>query len=69
MAAPLNVPRLGSAAGSSDVFGVRRRRRRPSGEPPPLPRKINASGRWWLVLAVCVGVFWVVAAVTSRTLV
>ncbi len=69
MASPLNVPRLGSAAGSSGVVGVRRRRRRPSGEPPPLPRQINASGKWWLVLAVCVGVFWVVAAVTSRTLV
>jgi serine/threonine-protein kinase RIO1 len=69
MAAPLNVPRLGSAAGSTDVYAVRRRRRRPSGEPPPLPRRINASGTWWLVLAVCVGVFWVLAAVTSRTLV
>ncbi len=54
MATPLNVPRLGSAPGSSDAFGVQRRRRRPSGEPPPLPRKINASGRWWLVLAALV---------------
>ena len=25
-----------------------RRRRRPSGEPPPLPRHLNASGKWWL---------------------
>ena len=36
-----------------------RRRRRPSGEPPPLPRQLRASGRWWvalsgLVLLACV---------------
>jgi membrane-associated phospholipid phosphatase/tRNA A-37 threonylcarbamoyl transferase component Bud32 len=27
------------------------RRRRPSGEPPPLPRHLNASGKWWLALS------------------
>jgi tRNA A-37 threonylcarbamoyl transferase component Bud32 len=27
-------------------------RRRPSGEPPPLPRKIGVSGRIWILLAV-----------------
>jgi tRNA A-37 threonylcarbamoyl transferase component Bud32/membrane-associated phospholipid phosphatase len=27
-------------------------RRRPSGEPPPLPRQLNASGKTWLVLVV-----------------
>ncbi|WP_448626653.1 phosphatase PAP2 family protein [Geodermatophilus sp. URMC 64] len=26
-----------------------RRRRRPSGEPPPLPRHLAKSGKWWLV--------------------
>ena len=26
-------------------------RRRPSGEAPPLPHQLNASGRWWLLLA------------------
>src|SRR3954454_6231897 len=25
-----------------------RRRRRPSGEPPPLPRHVRRSGAWWL---------------------
>jgi hypothetical protein len=29
-----------------------RLRRRPSGEAPPLPHKINASGKWWAALAV-----------------
>jgi membrane-associated phospholipid phosphatase/tRNA A-37 threonylcarbamoyl transferase component Bud32 len=29
-----------------------RPRRRPSGEPPPLPRRLNRSGKYWLVLAV-----------------
>jgi tRNA A-37 threonylcarbamoyl transferase component Bud32/membrane-associated phospholipid phosphatase len=28
-----------------------RRRRRPSGEPPPLPRQLNRSGKFWLVVA------------------
>ncbi|SFT60476.1 PAP2 superfamily protein [Geodermatophilus amargosae] len=40
-----------------------RRRRRPSGEPPPLPRHLNASGKWWLALSgvVLVSVLVVVA--------
>ena len=28
-----------------------RRRRRPSGEPPPLPRQLNKSGKFWLAVA------------------
>jgi hypothetical protein len=31
-----------------------RLRRRPSGEAPPLPHKINASGKWWVALALAV---------------
>src|SRR3954467_7886804 len=42
-----------------------RRRRRPSGEPPPLPRHLNASGKWWLGLSVLVVVTWVVVLVTN----
>src|SRR4051794_34411577 len=42
-----------------------RRRRRPSGEPPPLPRHLNASGKWWLGLSVLVVVAWVVVLVTN----
>jgi len=42
-----------------------RRRRRPSGEPPPLPRHLNASGKWWLALSCGVGVTWVVVIVTG----
>ena len=69
MAAPLNAPRLGDTAGSPEGVAVRRRRRRPSGEPPPLPHKINASGAWWLILAVCVGGISVLLALSSRSLV
>jgi hypothetical protein len=29
---------------------VRERRRRPAGEPPPLPRRLGMTGWWWLVL-------------------
>ena len=38
------------------------RRRRPSGEPPPLPRPINASGRFYLVVAAWVAVLVFVVA-------
>jgi membrane-associated phospholipid phosphatase/tRNA A-37 threonylcarbamoyl transferase component Bud32 len=42
-----------------------RRRRRPSGEPPPLPRHLNASGKWWLAAAVAVVLAWVVVVLTE----
>ena len=35
------------------------RRRRPSGEAPPLPRRIQTSTRWYLLLAVLAGAIWV----------
>jgi len=36
----------------------RGRRRRPSGEPPPLPRHINQSLRWYLLLGGIAGALW-----------
>jgi tRNA A-37 threonylcarbamoyl transferase component Bud32/membrane-associated phospholipid phosphatase len=42
-----------------------RSRRRPSGEPPPLPRHLNASGKWWLALSALVLLAWVVVVVTG----
>jgi len=42
-----------------------RSRRRPSGEPPPLPRSLNTSGRWWLALSGIVVVMWVVVVATG----
>ncbi|MGZ4549578.1 MAG: phosphatase PAP2 family protein [Blastococcus sp.] len=42
-----------------------RRRRRPSGEPPPLPRHLNASGKWWLAASGGVVLAWIVVAVTG----
>ncbi|MBB3085094.1 phosphatase PAP2 family protein [Geodermatophilus sabuli] len=43
-----------------------RRRRRPSGEPPPLPRHLNASGRWWLGLSAAVFAGWAAVVVTDE---
>jgi len=37
--------------------GRTRRRRRPSGEPPPLPRQLNRSGKYWLAVAVVAVLF------------
>ena len=45
--------KAGRAAGSRDAtldFGRGARRRRPSGEPPPLPRDLGRSGRFWIAL-------------------
>jgi hypothetical protein len=38
-----------------------RRRRRPAGEPPPLPRRIGWTGWWWLGLGTLAVVLWVIA--------
>jgi tRNA A-37 threonylcarbamoyl transferase component Bud32 len=35
------------------------RRRRPSGEPPPLPRRIDYRTRWYLLLVALTAVLWV----------
>src|SRR4051812_44665859 len=42
-----------------------RRRRRPSGEPPPLPKHLNASGKWWLAASGAVVLAWVTVWVTG----
>jgi tRNA A-37 threonylcarbamoyl transferase component Bud32/membrane-associated phospholipid phosphatase len=42
-----------------------RRRRRPSGEPPALPRQLRASGKWWLALSGAVVLAWVVVVATG----
>ena len=48
--------------GRTDVVGPKRRRRRPSGEPPPLPRPIFRSGRIYVVLTLMLVVVWTLAA-------
>jgi tRNA A-37 threonylcarbamoyl transferase component Bud32/membrane-associated phospholipid phosphatase len=45
--------RTTGASNAGDVvldFGHGARRRRPSGEPPPLPRDLGRSGRFWIML-------------------
>jgi len=42
-------------------------RRRPSGEPPPLPRQLNASGKWWLLLVAASAVVWLIIALVEGT--
>jgi tRNA A-37 threonylcarbamoyl transferase component Bud32 len=43
------------------------RRRRPSGEAPPLPRTLNRSGRLWLAAAGAVLVLWAAIIMNQRT--
>jgi membrane-associated phospholipid phosphatase len=56
----------GAARATSAPVVRPRSRRRPSGEPPPLPHRINASGRWWLALAVMMAGFWTLLATVPR---
>src|SRR5919198_507282 len=37
------------------AVGTKGHRRRPSGQPPPLPRDLGASGRFWIAVLVYVG--------------
>ena len=48
-----------------DPMESTRRRRRPTGKPPPLPRSIGVSGRLWLFLSVALLV-WVPAALAFQ---
>jgi membrane-associated phospholipid phosphatase/serine/threonine-protein kinase RIO1 len=57
---PIPVPRT-APAGIQRV----RRRRRPSGEAPPLPRHLNRSGRWWLAASGIVVLGWIVVGITG----
>ena len=43
------------------------RRRRPSGEAPPLPRTLNRSGRLWLIAAGAVLLLWAGVVANQRT--
>ena len=48
----------GSEVPSLIAASLRGRRRRPSGEPPPLPRRIDHSIRWYLLLAGVAAALW-----------
>jgi membrane-associated phospholipid phosphatase len=67
MTAPPRVPQAGPILAAARSTSRARPRRRPSGEPPALPRKINASGTWWLGLAFAVGALWALTATTRAT--
>jgi tRNA A-37 threonylcarbamoyl transferase component Bud32 len=42
-----------------------RRRRRPAGEPPPLPRRIGMTGWWWLGAGSLAIIGWVIAVASA----
>jgi tRNA A-37 threonylcarbamoyl transferase component Bud32 len=42
-----------------------RRRRRPAGEPPPLPRRIGMTGWWWLGFGTVAIIGWVIAVASA----
>jgi tRNA A-37 threonylcarbamoyl transferase component Bud32/membrane-associated phospholipid phosphatase len=64
-APPGPVPSVPVARPAPPAIARVRSRRRPSGEPPPLPRALNASGKFWLCLSAAVLVAWVVVIVTD----
>ncbi len=67
MTAVPHVGKVDTAIASPDTRVRRHSKRRPSGEPPPLPRAINASGKWWLAFALSAVGLWVAVALTRRT--
>jgi tRNA A-37 threonylcarbamoyl transferase component Bud32/membrane-associated phospholipid phosphatase len=52
-----DVEGAGRLLGGRVIFT--RRRRRPSGEPPPLPRDLSRTGRWWVAAGMAVALAWV----------
>jgi membrane-associated phospholipid phosphatase/tRNA A-37 threonylcarbamoyl transferase component Bud32 len=59
------VPPGRSLAPEGERRGARKRRR-PSGEPPPLPRQLGRSGKIWIGLAAGAGAFCLVAFAYSQ---
>jgi tRNA A-37 threonylcarbamoyl transferase component Bud32/membrane-associated phospholipid phosphatase len=55
----------GSEVPSLIAASLRGRRRRPSGEPPPLPRRIDHSIRWYLLLAGIAAALWAAMSVPT----
>ena len=48
--------------GAPDLVAVGRRRR-PSGEPPPLPAELRTSGKYWLALGILTVISWIMVFV------
>jgi tRNA A-37 threonylcarbamoyl transferase component Bud32 len=51
----------GGAPANLGGFRAGRRRRRPAGEPPPLPRRIGVTGWWWVGAGTLVIIAWAIA--------
>ena len=62
-----HVAKVDTAIASPDTRGRRHSKRRPSGGPPPLPRAINASVKWWLAFALSAVGLWITVVLTRRT--
>ena len=60
------TPAADHPAGVAASVRHSRRRRRPSGAPPPLPRHLEISGVGWLLAAVGLVVVFTVSFVASR---
>jgi tRNA A-37 threonylcarbamoyl transferase component Bud32 len=56
-----------AAAGRPQRVSRAGRRRRPSGEAPPLPRALNRSGRLWLTAGAAVLLLWAGVVANQRT--
>ena len=58
-------PPLPAVARKPSGVEVVRRRRRPSGEPPPLPRSLQTSGKVWLLVHAALTALWLLTALNT----
>jgi tRNA A-37 threonylcarbamoyl transferase component Bud32/membrane-associated phospholipid phosphatase len=62
----VDVDEIEERPGRSRLGRGTKKRRRPSGEPPPLPRPLRTSGRYWLALTGIVVLTWIVLFVVNQ---
>jgi tRNA A-37 threonylcarbamoyl transferase component Bud32 len=65
---PMDAVPGSSSTAPGRTRGASRKRRRPSGDPPPLPRKLGLSGKVWVALAATLIAILALVIVSGKTI-